>query len=187
MSETKCDGCQGVYRFDTSVPSVLWNRVMRADGVERSELLCAACIVRVFAKAGESFTATLFGDGFNGVRIEVQINARRRHSCMSELKATPGPWVFLSGSRSVVRQFPTHRSRETSVCVVSGPHSRKDERVKGNGDLIAAAPDLYAALDRCEDLLAGWLIEGVPIQREAVSEIRATVALALAKARGEDV
>lgn len=70
-----CDGCGGVYRFDTSIPSVLWNRVMRADGVEQAELLCIACITRVFVRSGESFTAELFGDGFSGIAIEVQINS----------------------------------------------------------------------------------------------------------------
>lgn len=51
-----CGGCGGPHRFDTSVPSVLWNRVIRSQGL--SEYLCAACIVREFAKAGVSFTAT---------------------------------------------------------------------------------------------------------------------------------
>ena len=75
LAEQKCDGCSGAYRFDTSVPSVLWNRVIRVHG-ERPELFCIACIVREFAKAGESFTAELFGDGFSALPIEVTVNGQ---------------------------------------------------------------------------------------------------------------
>lgn len=64
-----CGGCGGLYRFDTSVPSPLWNAVIRANG--GSEYLCTACIVRAFAKAKVSFTATLWGDGFSGEGIVV--------------------------------------------------------------------------------------------------------------------
>lgn len=71
--EARCNGCGGAYRFDTSLPSVVWNRIMRVNG-EGPELLCAACIILAFVKAGESFTAELFGAGFTGVPIEVRIN-----------------------------------------------------------------------------------------------------------------
>jgi hypothetical protein len=67
-----CQGCGGVYRFDTSVPSVLWNRVIRAQGLP--EYLCTACILRAFAKAGVSFTAELCGDEFDRLPIEFTIN-----------------------------------------------------------------------------------------------------------------
>lgn len=67
-----CGGCGGAYRFDTSVPSVLWNRVIRPLG--GSEYLCTACIVRAFAKAGVSFTAELWGEDFGGLPIGVDIN-----------------------------------------------------------------------------------------------------------------
>ena len=67
-----CDACDRPCAFETSVPSVLWNRVVRAQGLD--EYLCAACIVRIFAKAGVSFTAELHGDGFNGLPIAVEIN-----------------------------------------------------------------------------------------------------------------
>ena len=68
----RCSGCGGEYRFDTSIPSVLWNKVIRAQGLP--EYLCTACIVRAFVKAGVSFTAELYGDDFHGDHIEVTIN-----------------------------------------------------------------------------------------------------------------
>ena len=67
-----CGGCGGPHRFDTSVPSVLWNRVIRP--LDIGEYLCLACIVREFARAGVSFTATLWGDGFDGLPIAVEVN-----------------------------------------------------------------------------------------------------------------
>jgi hypothetical protein len=66
-----CGGCGGPHRFDTSIPSVIWNRVIRAKGL--SEYLCTSCIVREFALAGVSFTAELYGDDLHGMPIEVQI------------------------------------------------------------------------------------------------------------------
>jgi hypothetical protein len=66
-----CGGCGGPHRFDTSVPSVLWNRVIRSQGI--SEFLCTSCIVREFARAGVSFTATLWSDEFHGLPIAVEV------------------------------------------------------------------------------------------------------------------
>lgn len=67
-----CQGCGGAYRFDTVVPSPIWNRVIRAR--ELPEYLCTTCIVRAFAGAGESFDATLWGDTFDGLPMSVAFN-----------------------------------------------------------------------------------------------------------------
>lgn len=72
-NDTLCCGkCGGPHRFDTSVPSVLWNRVIRPLG--GSKYLCTTCIIEAFAHAGESFSATLYGSGLHGVTIAVEIN-----------------------------------------------------------------------------------------------------------------
>lgn len=80
--DATCCRCGGPYRFDTVVPSVIWNETIRARGL--SELLCLTCIVEAFCCFGESFTATLWGGSFQGgapieVRIggEVAIDAAR--------------------------------------------------------------------------------------------------------------
>ena len=72
-----CSNCGGPHRFDTSVPSAVWNPVIRKRGLH--EYLCLSCIVREFVRDGRSFTATLWGDEgtgiwLNGVPIEVRIN-----------------------------------------------------------------------------------------------------------------
>jgi hypothetical protein len=73
-SSAACGGCGGPHPFDTSVPSVRWNAVIRSQ--ELDEYLCLTCIVKAFAQCGESFTATLWGGEFNGLPIEVVINGK---------------------------------------------------------------------------------------------------------------
>lgn len=70
----KCGRCGGPHRFDTSVPSPLWNAVVRAQGL--SEYLCASCVLEVFVLAGESFTATLWSDDLKGDTVEVLVHSR---------------------------------------------------------------------------------------------------------------
>lgn len=55
-----CQGCGGPHQFDTSIPSPVWNRVIRAR--ELPENLCASCILAEFAKADCGFTATLWAN-----------------------------------------------------------------------------------------------------------------------------
>jgi hypothetical protein len=69
---TRCSMCSAPYQFDTTVPSVIWNRVIRAQNLP--EFLCCTCIVKEFAKAGVTFTAELWGDAFNGLPIEVVVD-----------------------------------------------------------------------------------------------------------------
>jgi len=70
-SNPACGGCSGPHPYDTSIPSVVWNEVIRARGL--SEYLCLTCIVREFAMAKTSFTATLYGNGLDFTNIEVRI------------------------------------------------------------------------------------------------------------------
>lgn len=73
LSTLACGGCGGPHCFDTSVPSVVWNEVIRARGM--SEYLCTSCIVKAFVQSGRSFTAQLWGDDMpSGIAIEVRVN-----------------------------------------------------------------------------------------------------------------
>jgi hypothetical protein len=71
--EPACQGCGGPHPFDTTIPSPLWNQVVRARKLP--EFLCASCILRVFAGEGVSFTAELWGDRFTGMPIEVRVRS----------------------------------------------------------------------------------------------------------------
>jgi hypothetical protein len=70
----KCGGCGGPHRFDTSVPSVIWNEVIRRKGL--SEYLCTSCVLREFVREGQSFTAELYGDGMSGVPVEFRVSGQ---------------------------------------------------------------------------------------------------------------
>jgi len=67
-----CSGCGGPHPFDTTVPSVVWNAVIRANHLP--DYLCLTCIVAAFVRVNRSFTANLIGGGFHGIPIEVRVN-----------------------------------------------------------------------------------------------------------------
>lgn len=68
-----CGLCGGPHPYDTSVPSILWNAVVRVRALP--EYLCLTCIVRIFAQSGESFTAELIGAEWAS-SIEVRVLSR---------------------------------------------------------------------------------------------------------------
>jgi hypothetical protein len=77
-----CAGCGGPHPFDTSVPSPLWNRVVRPRLARRGcpEFLCLTCITAEFVRAGVSFSARLWGTyrgrWLRGQVVEVRIGGR---------------------------------------------------------------------------------------------------------------
>ncbi len=73
-AENCCGQCGGPHPFDTSIPSVVWNRFVRECGL--SDFLCLTCIVQQFVTVGSGFTATLWSEQFNGVPIEVVVNGK---------------------------------------------------------------------------------------------------------------
>ena len=72
QADSLCQWCGGPHGYDTSVPSVMWNQNIRAAGLP--DYLCLSCIVRAFARHGQSFTATLWGQEFNGTALEVRVD-----------------------------------------------------------------------------------------------------------------
>jgi hypothetical protein len=71
--KSPCEQCGGPHPFDTSVPSVLWNEVIRAASLP--EYLCLTCIVQAFVRADTSFTAELVGDYLPFIPIEVKVRS----------------------------------------------------------------------------------------------------------------
>lgn len=70
---------------------------------------------------------------------------------MKNTQHTPGPWsaVFGNGLLSVSVQAPT-----THVCLVSKLPTLRCEEAEANARLIAAAPELLAALQKAETWMA---------------------------------
>jgi len=104
---------------------------------------------------------------------------------MSDTKWTPGPWVLETVKTSVgvchkVGPFPAKREddKPRHACLYAdypSDFNPADQALLANARLIAAAPDLYEALQACIDYGsmtgAEWVVE----------KARAS----LAKARGE--
>jgi len=72
--EVRCAHCGGPHPFDTVIPNPAWVRVVRAAGLP--EFLCLTCIVAAFARAGEGFTAVLYGQGLDGLAIDFRIGGK---------------------------------------------------------------------------------------------------------------
>jgi hypothetical protein len=91
---------------------------------------------------------------------------------MSETKWTPGPWRVRHGHPSKTIRYVDPVLRFDSLI-------RKGQNYEANARLIAAAPDLYEALDTALMLLDMYIEDG------AWSEKIESMELVLAKARGE--
>lgn len=113
---------------------------------------------------------------------------------MSETKWTPGPW-FVSGVRfrmnggewiSVNRYNEAAKSDDNIACIGFDPRTGAGRR---DAFLIAAAPDLYAALERAAGTLAmaRERLEQAGFMQAAkdCAEDEAAARTALSRARGE--
>lgn len=101
---------------------------------------------------------------------------------MSDVKHTPGPWQVLAGepgdrsSRTIVALTPYRKIASVRVdgAVQPLPCEEADAR------LIAAAPDLLAALEECRL----WLGSDEPMPTAKMWELGAIVRAAITKAKG---
>lgn len=89
---------------------------------------------------------------------------------MSETKFTPGPWDKFD---LIIGRMIDNRHRYTSIASIYESEPGYDGEDKANANLIAAAPDLYEALELVYNQMDYWDV-GHDEAREA-----------LAKARGE--
>lgn len=100
---------------------------------------------------------------------------------MSSAKHTPGPWKWRSGYNGmdgVGEEIFTH-DRNDGMWLAYGSNQ------EANARLIAAAPELLAALERCDLAFADWQVGVVPGRPEDILALIAQVRAALAKATGE--
>ena len=121
---------------------------------------------------------------------------------MSELKFTPGPWLDYEGEELIEEGSlvitTDARQRESKVCITeilvdwSEPFETEQ---RANASLIAAAPELYAALEEAEkDLVAAQVNARMATKHdskwEGVAEaIQSSIdrsRAARARARGEE-
>lgn len=92
-----------------------------------------------------------------------------------ERKWTPGPWVAGPRYRSIISDNPTGYEDEDSIEAYGGHLVCESVKWDANAHLIAAAPDLYEALEDLAKQTAVYMDD----------ETVQVVASALRKARGE--
>ena len=113
---------------------------------------------------------------------------------MSQPKFTPGPWFLSPDSKSNVRTHPKHTG--TTLAIINGMPGTKtasQRRALANAHLIAAAPDLYAALEvlitapeQAVEAASAGDVERYESAKKAIQDARLMAKRALAKARGEE-
>ena len=93
---------------------------------------------------------------------------------------TDGPWsANLNGLSRDKQDAPQWNVGKTCECLVILPNRSTPEETEANAHLIAAAPDLLAALEDC----ANWLSRSVrDDDREMAEDARAVIA----KAKGDE-
>lgn len=101
-------------------------------------------------------------------------------------KWTPGPWEF----RPYGGMFPSHRGNIISICrgfpqrwVADAVGQETADEREANARLIAAAPELYAALDAAREELR--LIRMKDTGAVYNPALRTQIDIVLAKARGD--
>lgn len=74
---------------------------------------------------------------------------------MTEAQPTPGPWTIEEYGDEDAPALVIHKDTETRVCFMATPGSRGDPaRIEADARLIAAAPDMLAALQFILDHIA---------------------------------
>lgn len=106
---------------------------------------------------------------------------------MNELKATPGPWVVdaddINSHGNLVGIYVSQNGEGRICKAFANCLVTTDEELRANAALIAAAPELYAALD---SMLAMWTAVCHANKWEPAHMAEHAKALAaLKKARGE--
>lgn len=106
---------------------------------------------------------------------------------MDKPKFTPGQWMLTTESNKVGYQIRANINgcfnQLAHVYLVDGVGEKRADQSRANAQLIAAAPEMYEALAKLEQLDFGHvgLQASMSVLKEAITLSR----LALQKARGE--
>ena len=110
---------------------------------------------------------------------------------IEEQKHTPGPWEVeqgYSGSRGQIAVTNHDNFNRTGCCIcLIAPVSNYTEEDKANARLIAAAPDMLAALEKLDEMRKDFFIPDDELGAIDGDSIRAFVEMyraAISKAKG---
>lgn len=134
----RCLSCHGPHLFDTSVPSPLWNRVIRENGLP--EYLCASCVIKAFVQARTSFIAELYGPDVDGEQVP------RIAVAVDEIPVTDSYGHLQAANRELqerIRELEAERER-----ILATSHSWESEAQavrKVLGGRVDITPDIQVA------------------------------------------
>lgn len=111
-------------------------------------------------------------------------------SIEKETTFTPGPWVCIEVRTSCGRAFRIGKGEmieggPSGGCIIYDDYGHGKNERESNARLIAAAPELYEALQSCVTQMRVW----VAINGDLIGALQQNIDAAesaLAKARGED-
>lgn len=104
---------------------------------------------------------------------------------MTETKFTPGPWVAVDEGRGRDRNWCVMVPEESRFGPYIATIHNTADHAKANAHLIAAAPELYEALEAVLDLRENTSPFGGELQADRIDRTIEAASAALAKARGE--
>lgn len=117
---------------------------------------------------------------------------------MTDTRFTPMPWFINDRYKPsdmacsiMICAPPVNDQRFGQViCDLQGrqlePKAQSVGQARNNANLIAAAPDLYAALENCQQYVVAWQLEyGTKPKDDHADKTLRDIENALAKARGE--
>jgi len=106
----------------------------------------------------------------------------------------PGPWTIEEYGDDETPSLVIHKDTENRVCFMATPGSRSDpKKIEADARLIAAAPDLLAALTRLSNEVLGSMPLMEPLARRELGNTNYSILIqraeearaAIAKAKGE--
>lgn len=107
---------------------------------------------------------------------------------MTDTMFTPGPWEILHQDKERWDIIAMQLDPWRKLAVVSCAHTHliQPKECEANATLISAAPDLYAALENCQQYVVAWQLEyGTKPKDDHADKTLRDIKNALAKARGE--
>lgn len=104
---------------------------------------------------------------------------------MNEIKYTPGPWRSRLSTNAAKALNVEAGTLGHNIALVNRHGNKNLQEAAANARLIAAAPDMLAALNKCDSAFVAWQVGQIPGRPEDILALITEVRAAIAKAGGQ--